>query len=163
MKTKQAFTLVEILVVLFVVSIGLVGVLALIVQNIQSQSYNKNNLTANQLAQEGIELIRQVRDSNWKASVAFNTNLNPGDYYMDYRDTAPHPYTGNPSLLILKQDSNGFYYHNLASPDPASLFSRKLTLQAITSYSFRVLARISWADHGRNYNYNLETILYDWH
>lgn len=161
-KPKNGFTLVEIIVVLFVISLGLVGVLTLIVQNIQSQSYNKNNLIAYQLAQEGIELIRKVRDSNWKASQPFNTNLADGEYYMDYRDATPHDALPDPALIILKQDADGFYLHNFNGPEPDSGFSRRLTLQNIDNYSFRVTAQISWGGHGRNYTYYLETILYDW-
>jgi type II secretory pathway pseudopilin PulG len=156
------FTLVEITVVLFIVSLALVGVLTLIVQNISSQSYNKDNLIAYQLAQEGIELIRKTRDSNWRAGSAFNAGLSDGDYFMDYRAAAPSPAAGNPDLFILKQDSNGFYFHDLSSPAAASGFSRKLTIQNLDAHTLRVVAGVTWHNHDRNYSYNLETLLYDW-
>ncbi len=159
---KRGFTLVEIVVILFIMSMGLIGVLTLIVQNIQSQSYNKSNLIAYQLAQEGIELIRKVRDSNWRESVLYDDKLVPGEYYLDYTDTAPWPHNlDNPAELVLKQDAANFYVHD---PDAATTtpFSRLITIGAIDDHSFQVNSLISWAEPGRNYTYNLETILYNW-
>jgi len=170
-KAKAGFTLVEIITVLFVVSLGLVGILALITQNIQSQSYNKNNLIAYQLAQEGIELIRQVRDSNWKVvpGVSFNTNLAPEpdvtyQYYMDYLDSAPHDASSDTTTLtVLKQDSQGFYSHHSSSDSVPSGFSRLITVQENSDGTYlQVISRVFWSDHNHKYNYDLETRLYDW-
>lgn len=159
---KGGFSLVEILTVLFIVSLGLVGVLSLIIQNIQSQSYNKNNLIAYQLAQEGIELIRKVRDSNWKAEASFDTDLAPGYYYMDYLDSVPQDASSNPALLtVLKQDEQGFYFHDSLSSATSSGFSRLITIQGTSDY-LQVISQVSWIDHSRNYTYDLETRLYDW-
>ena len=166
---KKGFSLVEIITILFIVSLGLVGILSLIVQNIQSQSYNRDNLIAYQLAQEGIELIRKVRDSNWKAGLPFNTNLAPDtdivyQYYMDYRDSAPHDASGNPDTLsILKKDVYGYYFHDLASPATSSGFSRLITVEQGLDDSFlRIFSQVSWGDRTRGYYYDLETVLYDW-
>jgi type II secretory pathway pseudopilin PulG len=157
-----AFTLVEIIVVLFIVSVGLIGVLSLIVQNIQSQSYNKSMLVGYQIAQEGIELIRKTRDSNWKAGRPFNTGLADGVYYMDYLDSVPTPAVANSDVFILKQDTNGFYHNDPLSPNPSSGFTRQLTLTNIGTNSLRVVVTIGWTERQRDYTYDLETILYDW-
>ena len=160
---KRGFALVEIITVLFIMSLGLIGILSLIVQNIQSQSYNKSNLIAYQLAQEGVELIRKVRDSNWRADIDYNDKLAPAQYYMDYADTAPHLHDpDNPEELVLRQDAADFYTHNTAAATTTP-FSRLITIGAIDDNSFRVNARINWSDHNRNYFYDLETILYDWY
>ena len=61
----SAFTLLEVIVVLAIVSLSLLGTLSLIIQNIQVQGLNRKSLVAYQLAQEGLELIRNTRDANW--------------------------------------------------------------------------------------------------
>ncbi|MFA6194807.1 MAG: prepilin-type N-terminal cleavage/methylation domain-containing protein [Patescibacteria group bacterium] len=158
---KSGFTLVEVIVILFIMSMGLVGILGLIVQNIQSQSYNKSNLIAYQLAQEGIELIRRVRDSNWRASLPYDDKLAAGQYYMDYEDAAPNAY--NPAMveqIIMGKNAANFYIHDTTAT--ATPFSRLITIQTIDDHSFRVDSSITWAEHGRNYVYDLETILYNW-
>ncbi len=159
--SRPAFTLMEVIVVLFVVSVGLVSLLGLIVQNIQSQVYNRNNLIAYQLAQEGIELVRKTRDSNWRAATSTFSGLADGRYYMDYADSAPQVALSDDDV-ILKQDEDGFYFHDAASPEPASGFSREILLTALDEHSLKVEADVFWSEHQRAYSYSLETILYDW-
>lgn len=159
---KSGFTIVEIITVLFILSMGMVGVMGLIVQNIQSQSYNKSNLIAYQLAQEGIELIRKVRDSNWREGVAYDDKLAPGDYIMDYEDSAPQLYNpSDPDELMLRKNSANFYVHDqtVATTTP---FSRRISVTGIDTHSFRVNSRITWEERSQVFNYDLETILYDW-
>lgn len=156
---KRGFTLVEIIAVLFVVVVGLMGVLSLIVQNIQSQSLNKNNLTAYQLAQEGMELVRKVRDSNWRNSNVWDKDLVAGSYYMDYSDSTPHILSASTEGDLYK-NSSGFYVHGGATETP---FNRTIEIALIDADSMRVYIHITWSDHGRVFNYDLETILYDWH
>ncbi len=159
--SKKGFTLVEVIVILFIMSLGLIGILGLIVQNIQSQSYNKSNLIAYQLAQEGIELIRKVRDSNWRESLPYDDKLAAGQYFMDYEDAAPQAYNPvMPEQLVLNKNAANFYTHDLAAT--TTPFSRLITIQAIDDHSFRVNSSIFWGEHGRNYVYDLETVLYNW-
>jgi prepilin-type N-terminal cleavage/methylation domain-containing protein len=158
---RAGFTLLEIIVVLFVISMGLVGVLSLVIRNIQSQSYNKDNLIAYQLAQEGIELVRKVRDSNWRTSDPFNTDLAAGYYYMDYLDEAPQA-TSSSASPLLRRDDDGFYRHGLSEAATSSGFTRLIRIEDLDVNSFRVLSDVSWNSRDNNYSYVLETILYDW-
>jgi len=168
-RPRAAFSLVEIVVILFIVSLALVGILALIVQNIQSQSYNKNDLIAYQLAQEGVELVRHVRDDNWLASQAFTLGLATTtgvtyQSYMDYRDSAPVACSGacSAAALVLRQDNNGFYFNDPSSAATTSPYSRLILTKQLDADSLQVDAVIGWQDHNRNYSYDLQAILYDW-
>lgn len=157
-----AFTLIEVLVVLFIVSFGLVGILSLIVQNIQSQNYNKNGLVAYQLAQEGNELIRRVRDSNWKAGVKFDTGLEDDNYIMDYQDSLPVHYSGNVAQLKLKKDQAGFYVHDSGLTTDSN-FSRLIRTSSLNGNALRINSVVTWTDKDKYYSYNLESLLYDWY
>lgn len=162
-REKAAFTLIEIIVVLFIISMGLVGILSLIVQNIQAQDYNRGNLIAYQLSQEGIELIRRVRDTNWRNSVLFYENLadgltTPKTFIMDYDDNLPVEAS---EAAILRIDDEGFYAH---SPDTweASEFSRLIEVELVDSDHLRVISSVFWVDRGRENSYVIEALLYDW-
>ncbi len=159
-KNKKSFTLIEVIAVLLVISLGMVGILSLIVQNIQSQSLNKNTLIAYQLAQEGVELIRMVRDNNWRGARDWKEGLDNGEYYMDYTDTAPHSASSQASGN-LKQDANGMYQNNPNYLVPGTNFSRIIAIQSLAGGKL-VTADIFWNDHGHNYVYSLEAGLYDW-
>ena len=162
-KTKTGFSLIEILVVLFIVSVGLLGVVSLIIQNIQVQSINRNKLIASSLAQEGIELIKQVRDDNWRAGRLPRTNLNPGSYAMDYRSTVPVT-SASASNLYLK---DGYYVVNSGGESglTSTIFSRQISLETVAGFEgnpLQVKSIVSWTDHGRPYRYELQTLLFDW-
>jgi prepilin-type N-terminal cleavage/methylation domain-containing protein len=159
LNNKSGFTLVEVLTVLFVISLGLIGVLSLIVQNIQSQNINKRTIAAYQLAQEGLELVRKTRDTNWRNAVAWNLNLGAGSYFMDYLDETPSVIVHDTdSELYL--DSNGFYIHGgVTTPTP---FKRTIEIIPIDAGSMRVYAHVVWYDRDKVFNYDLETLFYDW-
>lgn len=61
---EDGFTLLETIVALAVILAAVVGPITLITRGIFNFSFAKNKLIANNLAQEGLELMRLVRDNN---------------------------------------------------------------------------------------------------
>jgi len=164
-KNKKAFTLIEIIVVLFIISLALLGIISLIVQSIRAQDYNKKVVIANQLSQEGIELIRQVRDNNWKNSVPFYTNLSDtiglrNTYYMDYNDSLPNLLI-NSDDSVLQINANGFFVHSNLYDD--SIFSRDIQVELVDTTHLRVISTVYWTSLGISQDYATETLLYDWY
>ncbi len=72
---KSGQTIMEMLVVFFIISIGLYGVVTLIFSNVALQEQDQHNIIAMNLAREGLELAQNVRDSNWLAGADFDTGL----------------------------------------------------------------------------------------
>lgn len=64
-KTKAGETLLEVMIAIVVVMIGSATATSLIISAIKANVFNKDLLTALNLAQEGIEYMRNVRDTNW--------------------------------------------------------------------------------------------------
>ena len=175
-KTKHCaagFSLLEVVVVLFIMAVALVGVLNLAIDSSRAQTSNRNLLIAQQLAREGLELVTNYRDNNWLANVAWNNNLTgtPGgtDYIID-----PFQYTptlmnsaSDAQLRILPIGSSGhdLYFHSASTNYVLTPFSRKITVEAADAISptSTVKSLVQWTDHGNTYNYELETNLYDWH
>jgi len=62
---KRAFTIVEVLIGITVISLTIVSITGLVVRTIQVNTANMNSFVASQLAQEGLEITRNMRDSNW--------------------------------------------------------------------------------------------------
>ncbi|MFZ2310643.1 MAG: prepilin-type N-terminal cleavage/methylation domain-containing protein [Patescibacteria group bacterium] len=160
---QAGFTLIEVLAVLFIVSIAMLGLVSLIIQNIQAQSVNKNNLIAYNLAQEGIELIRQTRDANWRAGngTLFDKDLANGKYYIDYRASKPTQ-TGDGLIYLY----NG-YYINLTGTESGAvptIFTREIYLDkpVFEGDPLEVRALVTWNDRNHPYRYELRTLLFDW-
>jgi prepilin-type N-terminal cleavage/methylation domain-containing protein len=74
----KGFTLIEVVVAVFVLTIGVLAVFN-VVQNITVYSkVSSSRLTAVYLVQEGIELVRNQRDSNWLVGNSWDSNLPEG-------------------------------------------------------------------------------------
>jgi len=84
---SRGFTLLETIVALAVIMAAVVGPVALITRGIFSASFSKNKLIATNLAQEGIELVRTVRDNNvlcdtTNGTTTWEWNRNPGGGFI---------------------------------------------------------------------------------
>ena len=62
---KAAESLIEVIIAVFVVSLGSSVATSLVVTSIQSNSFSRDNLIALNLATEGLEAMRNIRDNNW--------------------------------------------------------------------------------------------------
>ena len=86
-----AFSLIEIMVVVSMVTVGFISVVGLVQKAIVLYYNNKNVLIANNLAQEGVELARFVRDDNWMTPVTYPVanNYFARSISVDYGGTNP--------------------------------------------------------------------------
>ncbi|MDD2680584.1 MAG: hypothetical protein PHE20_00600 [Patescibacteria group bacterium] len=161
-----AFSLVEIMAVMLIVSLGLVGTVNLAIQNIQAQTINNDNLVAYQLSQEGLELVRQIRDTNWLQGNDWLDGLGSNRYCLDYRNLPPVVVAAVNSCSLYLDENNYYYSPTIdgsLSTANGSKFSRILEINAATS-SASVKSIVSWV--GRNnsvHSYTAETQLYDWY
>ncbi len=174
LKSNQSgFSLMEVLAVLFIMSIGLIGILSLTLQNIQVEDINKNRLVARQLSQEGIELIRRKRDTNWlqignctlmPTSDCWKEDINAGTYKIDYRYLTPTAVIGISETRLQNYTSGddiNLYVHDATGED--SPFYRLMTISEPDANSLLVKAYLEWNEHGQTYSYAAETLLYDWY
>ncbi len=164
--TETGFTLLEVMMATLIVGIGMVGVLSLIVQNVQVQYINKNILIASQLAQEGLELARNVRDENWLID-GNNWDDNISDGSVDYTFTIDYLRNIDDSVNSIDADgaklyidSNDFYTH--ASPgNTETIFYRLITVNNQTSY-LETECAVRWEERDQAHDYVAETVLYNW-
>lgn len=158
LKDNNGFSLIEIATALFVISVGLLGVLSLITQNIQAENINKNKLTASQLAQEGLELVRNQRGDNWLSTNDWDEGITPDDYRVDH--TGVIESVNSIDEAQLQQDEDGYYVHNTDHDD--SIFRRMITIESSTDASSSISCQVEWSEKGRTLEYVADTVLYDW-
>lgn len=77
---KKGFSLVEVLFSLMILSIGILSASVLMTKNIRTSVNAKNQLIASELSQEGIELVKNLKDNNSD----FMTIVSNGSYSIDY-------------------------------------------------------------------------------
>lgn len=72
---SNGFTIIEVMAAVAVLSIGLIGGLTVITGNLRSITTSDNRVIAAGLAAEGIELVRNVRDTNWLQGVGWKDRI----------------------------------------------------------------------------------------
>ena len=62
--SRRGFTLIETLAAIMLITVSIVAPMELTVQSLSAAYYARDQITASNLAQEGIEAVRAVRDAN---------------------------------------------------------------------------------------------------
>jgi len=65
-KNPKGFSLVEGMVAIFIVGFVMVGFMAVMGKTFKRTTYERDYIVASNLAQEGIEVVRNIRDNNLK-------------------------------------------------------------------------------------------------
>jgi len=169
LKKQSAFTLIEIMAVVLIVAIGLVGTSQLVVQTLQAQTINRSTIIAYQLAQEGIELVRYIRDTNWiEGASSWDDGLDRGNYCIDYRNPVLIPAVDITDCQLYR-DANDWYIHPLLQSEinNSNQFRRLIVIDdsnyvGLEENSILVMVYIKWMENGREYSYAMGTELFNW-
>ena len=149
----------EIIISIGVILTALVASVALISSSISSTRLSRSRITAQGLAQEGLEIVRNIRDNNWlifKRKVTdWRDGLQAGDWRVQYNVNNLLSFATQP----LKLDTDGFYKYNSGTDTP---FYRKITLEYIGDNQIKATSEITWQEYGRNNSLKVETRLYNW-
>lgn len=148
------FTIIEIMMAIFVMGVGIVGIYALIPQIILTTIINTNRLVASQLAGEAFEVVRNIRDSNWIKETSWDTGLNfcSGGCEIDYNDEALSSFQDR----FLKVDANGFFNYEAGQN---TKFKRRITIIEQGAI-LDVEVEVSWL--GKYSPITIKDRLYNW-
>jgi len=152
-KPLTGFTLIEILIAITVITLGIVGFYAAITRVASLTFSNSSRFVASRLAQEGIELVSNIRDTNWIKGTDWDNGLADNDYRVQYDKDSLLTYSSVP----LKINSDGFYNYDSGSP---TKFTRKITITHISSVELKVKVQITWP--GKGSPLEVEEHLYNW-
>lgn len=161
-KKQRAFTIGEVILASFVLTLGLTAAISLISSSFRSSIENQNVIVASELAQEGVELVRNIRDNDLVKKVATGTpddvftnfpNGNGSRCVIDYNDTSLNC-SGNPDKRL--DVSSGFYQTPSSTSD--TRFYRLIKIDHVPPAVFaRVKSFAVWQDPGSNLNGNGDT------
>lgn len=87
---QRGNTLIELMTAIVVISVGLIGGLSLATSNVRNAGLGVSRLIAINMAREGIEVARNIRDSNWLADSPANQLTQPSliAWYTGLIDTS---------------------------------------------------------------------------
>jgi len=164
---NRGFTLIECLVAIFLITLGVGGAMSVVNQTTAFTQVASSRLVAAYLAQEGIEIVRNIRDTNSLkihkgiTGIDWDTGLIDcdGGCEADYNDPA----------LIISADSylkidGGFFNYDSGQN---TTFKRKIIIQ-LESESYyevdilKVRVLVSWEERGRTHQVIAQENLYPW-
>ena len=179
-KSGAGFTLIETVVALALIVSGVVGAFSLALTGVTDASVSKNKLIAVNLAQEGIELVRKIRDDN---ELAGNANwvayLFPGalcsySWKIDLFTTTG-PLVSSDGSPLNYAPAMGLYSYSSVGASP-SLFTRQIQVERPggagcmqgkraefpDSVQMRVRSIVTWNERSLLKTVSLEEAFYDW-
>jgi len=153
---EKGFTIIEIIISIFILSTAVVAIFAAFSVMAILTSDSSDQVTATYLAQEGIEIVRNIRDNNWikmdlngcvagDNSCGYNWNdgldncREPGGCKADYTtgtnisgafSMTPWAHSSS-DYLCLDTQAGGFYYQASSCPSLKTKFKRKITITKI--------------------------------
>jgi len=183
-------TIMEMLLVFLIISMGLYGAVTLIVANVTHQEADADHLVAMDLAREQLELAQNKRDSNWLNDKDFDfgmTNIIGGcTAITNWNGSAVPSFvfaaSAQPVNLSSLAVSLGMFTNQVGT---ATVFSRWLNFAPICAkpdhsatavsatcacsdpaytdkVGLRVLSNVKWTRRGSNKSLSIYTDMYDW-
>lgn len=153
---NEGFTLIEALMALVILTISLGPALVLSSNISSTASVIQHNLIAANLSQEGVEVVRALRDANWHNGLAFDTGLADGIYRIEWNSNNLIALGINPPLKI----TSGLYNYSSGTD---TIFKRALTITKINPGELRVISSVTWTERGdRSRDVKAESHLFDW-
>jgi type II secretory pathway pseudopilin PulG len=144
---NRGISIIEAVVAVVILSLTMITIQTLNVYNIKSDQLNTSQIVADNLAKEGIEAVRNIRDSNWQrysGNIRSNNTDGSGDHWNDgfdgtdsfgftyntqLNDSTYNPSNGSdvqyyfvPELIFDSNDPNEQYTWNLRFADSVNTF-----------------------------------------
>lgn len=176
-KRHDAFTLLEVLLSITFITVVFTAITGLILMTLQVNRKNVRSLQASYLAQEGIEVMRYIRDSNWLQNYSWDEGEKQWgtNYGLDDAEESAEFY-------LIEMDENDAYWAlaTVASQDESSgevelengqTFIRSILVERVPDEldenidredAFKITAIVTWEDRGQDNEVRISTILTNW-
>ena len=167
---KRGFTIVEALVAIFILTTAITALLTVVTQSVFNSSYIKNKTSAMALAQEGVELVRNIQDSNLLQNeyqsfevfagtvftpCIFNEGMCTIDPLSLEIESCP-----NQECPPLRQNDGGYITYLLTADETP--FTRYITIRPTGQRSGIVGVRVEWEQGAVTREVYYETDLFLW-
>lgn len=149
--------LIEAMIATGIIVLGILGALALVSRSLSLNRVVSDQFTANYLAAEGIEVVKNLLDANTIQGREWNRGFGNGSFEVDYQSLNLEPDRNRPLLF---DAVSGFYGYRSGRP---SQFVRTINIEPIGADEIRVNALVKWKSRGSGaFEINLEDHFFNW-
>ena len=147
-KNVLGFSLVETVVATAIVLTAVVGPVSIIGDSIHKLYYAKDEIIAINLAQEAIEVVRQIRDSNMINGDTWDTGFTFSSYVVDVLDDPALIYCNGCDQKVYYSSADGLYRQGAVFTP--TQFSRIVTIDTIGPGvdERNITATVTWTTGG---------------
>lgn len=149
----------EILVTIFLFGLAFTATTFILTTNIRSATALQNNFIASGLAQEGVEVIRNIRDRDWFLGVAFGASVPDGSWRVQWDSQALIVLGSNPNL---KRDTGSGIFSYDAGSD--TIFKRTIEIDTpVANVEKKIVVNVTWVERGgASKSISAEEHLFNW-
>lgn len=167
---QAGISLVSVLIALALLATVAVAVSRLIVTGSAGSRITRENFVAIQIAREGLELIRTVRDNNWFATppIDWRTNLceNAPEVIFDAvraRNNDPLLKTTAtaPENKLARRQADGELVHDLSETNQ-TIYSRIININCDDPTFIEVTSRVEWTARSTSHSLDIKERFYNW-
>jgi Flp pilus assembly pilin Flp len=158
LRSEKGNLMIEAVVGLTLITVGMLGVFSLISSSLKTSQEVGNRFIAANLAAEGVEVVKNIIDTNVAQRRSFNAGISSGDYMINYDSTSLNSLSD--SYLYL--DNNGTYSHSGGSK---TIFRRVISVtdRAGGSQSYiGINSKVIWSEAGNVKEVSIEDRFYEW-
>lgn len=168
----KGFSLLEIIIAIAVLASGIAGAIALINQTVSTGVFAQKQLIGSHLAQEGMEVVRNIRDTNWikqnnDPAILWDGGLMNGNSCVNFNSSslsdagfAPG-FCDSPAQRTL-YFLNNRYIHSLTGSGSATNFSRYISISHGVDSDSKAFVLVKSTVSWNKGSITAEERLYDW-
>lgn len=155
---REGQLLIESMIAISLLVAGFLGMFSLLSRSLGLNRAVADNYTATYLAAEGIEVARNIVDSNVIQKKPWNAGFANGDYEVEY-DSISLAMNQNRFLSFDSADNTYSYGGKVKTS-----FKRLIKISLVGANEIKVNSIVSWqAIGGGNFQVNLEDHFFNWH
>ena len=176
---REGQLLVESVIAISIFTIAIVGIIGVIARAVHEGRTVGNQFIAADLAAEGIEVTKNLLDSNAlnNGGTAWNSGVQPGVYQVDYTSTSTgssisvdtsslaNAYNSKELVKLYLNDLGAYQYAQTAT---SSIYKRYVTIEDVSGtsgYQIRAISTVIWPTSARAGGYgsiSVATDFLDW-
>ena len=165
---SRGFTMIELIITIAILSFGIIGIYSAFSPIIELTYTISIKFNAAYLAQEGLEIVRNIRDNNfinnatWSAGLLSCASGCQADYKtLTAVETAVNQLQAYNPNNFLRLNADGFYSYDSGIN---TIVKRKITItQPSFADNLKVDVSVMWDYNGKSFSFQTEEYIYNWY